>query len=370
MLFSVPIGLALFGCECDVRSSSSTSTDASLGSASPDAKAAPPTSAPAPAAPPARASVAPLGAPESFAELVERADAAVVFVRTVTAQRYGFRRVLRGGSGSGFVFDPAGHILTNYHVVEGAHAIEVELADGRVLSARVRGADPHTDVAVLEVSANDLPALPLGDSDAVRVGDWVVAIGNPFGLAHTVSAGIVSAKERTSTDVEGKDPTAYYSFLQTDASINPGNSGGPLIDLMGRVVGMNTAIRPDGNNIGFAIPVNMLRDLLPRLLTEGVVRRAVIGVHLAEVDHEVAAQLGLPDRTGALVVMVQPSGPAAAAGLVPGDVIRTLDGKPAKTPDELRWRASLLPAGKPARLGVWRRGQLVELDVAPVLTSG
>jgi len=294
----------------------------------------------------------------------------VVFVRTVTAQRYGFRRVLRGGSGSGFVFDSAGHILTNYHVVEGAHAIEVELADGRVLAARVRGADPHTDVAVLEVSATELPVLPLGDSDAVRVGDWVVAIGNPFGLAHTVSAGIVSAKERTSTDVEGNDPTAYYSFLQTDASINPGNSGGPLIDLGGRVVGMNTAIRPDGNNIGFAIPVNMLRDLLPRLLTEGVVRRAVIGVHLGAVDHEVRGQLGLPDRTGALVVMVQPNGPAAAAGLVPGDVIRTLDGKSAKTPDELRWRASLLPAGKPARFGVFRKGQLVDIDIAPVLTPG
>src|SRR5690606_6257174 len=163
---------------------------------------------------------------------------------------------------SGFVYDPDGLILTNNHVVANAADIQVTFAqDGRELKARVVGRDPPTDIAVLRVDAKGLSALPLGDSDKTRGGDWVVALGNPFGLSHTVSAGIVSAKGRTRDDVKGLDSSGYYNFLQTDASINPGNSGGPLLDTSGRVVGINTAIRARANNIGFAIPINMVREL-------------------------------------------------------------------------------------------------------------
>jgi len=312
----------------------------------------------------------PSGAPDSFAPLAQASDAAVVFVRTVSSQRRGFSRVLAQGSGSGFVFDPAGKILTNYHVVQGAHAIEVEFSDDRTFMAQVVGADPHTDVAVIAIEATGLPALPLGDSDQVRVGDWVLAIGNPFGLSHTVSAGIISARGRSGQDVKLDDPSAYYNFLQTDASINPGNSGGPLIDLSGRVVGMNTAINPEANSIGFAIPVNMLRELLPRLLSEGVVRRAAIGVHVDIVDRQLQVELGLPDRRGALIRAVQPDGPAAEAGLMPGDVVVEYGGKPIATPEDLRWHASLSPIGQPAGLTVLRAGKRVAITVKPAPMAG
>lgn len=323
---------------------------------------------PPPAPPPV--ALPPSGAPDSFAPLAQASDEAVVFVRTVSSQRRGFGRVLAQGSGSGFVFDPAGKILTNYHVVQGAHAIEVEFSDDRTFLAEVVGADPHTDVAVISIKASGLVALPLGDSDAVRVGDWVLAIGNPFGLSHTVSAGIISARGRTGQDVKLEDPRAYYNFLQTDASINPGNSGGPLIDLSGRVVGMNTAINPEANSIGFAIPVNMLRELLPRLLSEGVVRRAAIGVHVDAVDRQLQQELGLPDRRGALIRAVQPDGPAGEGGLLPGDVVVEFDGRAIATPEDLRWRASLSRIGTPVVLVVLRAGKRLPLTVKPAAMSG
>jgi serine protease Do len=223
---------------------------------------------------------------------------------------------------------------------------------------------------VISIKATGLAALSLGDSDAVRVGDWVLAIGNPFGLSHTVSAGIISARGRTGQDVKLEDPRAYYNFLQTDASINPGNSGGPLIDLSGRVVGMNTAINPEANSIGFAIPVNMLRELLPRLLSEGVVRRAAIGVHVDAVDRQLQLELGLPDRRGALIRAVQPDGPAGEAGLLPGDVVVDFDGRPIATPEDLRWRASLSRIGAPVPLAVLRAGKRVALTVKPAPMAG
>ncbi len=321
--------------------------------------------APLPAAPAAQSSDNPAAPPPSFAELARQSDPAVVFVRTISSRRRGFYRQLTGGSGSGFIFDSDGKILTNYHVVQGAHAIQVELSDDRAFMAQVVGADPHTDVAVLSVEAKELPALPLGESKKVQVGDWVVAIGNPFGLAHTVSAGIISAKGRTSREVKLGNPGAYYNFLQTDASINPGNSGGPLLDLSGRVVGMNTAINPEANSIGFAIPVDMLRELLPRLLRDGVVQRAAIGVHVDVVDRHVQKELDLPDRQGALILRVQPGGPAMAAGLKPGDVVIEFAGKPVETPEDLRWRASLSTVGEPVQLVVRRDGQRRQLSVRP-----
>jgi serine protease Do len=307
----------------------------------------------------------PNGAPLSFADLATAANPSVVYVRTVQSQRQGFRRVLRPGTGSGFIFDPAGKILTNYHVVNGAEAIQVELQDGRALMAEIVGADPLTDLAVIHVQVTGLPALALGDSDEIRVGDWVVAIGNPFGLEHTVSAGIISAKERTGRDVQLGDPDAYYSFLQTDASINPGNSGGPLIDLSGRVVGINTAINQTANNIGFAIPVNMVRQLLPRLLKDGLVRRAAIGVQVADISLDDLERLKLPNRLGAFVAQVVPRSPAQSAGVSSGDVIIEFNGKKVRSPEDLRWYASLSPIGEDVPLEVLRGGKAVKLTIRP-----
>ena len=317
--------------------------------------------------PPVASGVAPpFGAAMSFADLATRSNPAVVFVRTLQSQRHGFRRVLGEGSGSGFVFDPAGRILTNYHVVKGAHAIQIELHDGRALKAEVIGADPLTDVALLRVPAQQLAALPLGDSDVIRVGDWVVAIGNPFGLEHTVSAGIISAKERTNRDVKLGDPDAYYSFLQTDASINPGNSGGPLIDLSGRVVGINTAINQGANNIGFAIPINMIRDLLPRLLKDGKVQRAAIGVHVDDISTDDVERFALQDRRGAMIVRVVRGGPADQAGVKPGDVMLEFDGHAIQSPEQLRWYASLSAIGGGVPAVVMRAGKRIQLNLQPV----
>ncbi len=186
------------------------------------------------------------------------------------------------------MFDKNGVILTNDHVIEGAQEIEVQLSDERVFPAKVVGFDKITDIGVLHVDAKDLRPLPLGDSDGIEVGDWAVAIGNPFGLSHTVSAGIISAKGRTKDDVP-LDPAGYYNFLQTDASINPGNSGGPLLNLKGEVVGINSAIRGGGaQGIGFAIPINMVKQLLPMLLRDGHVTRSAMGVRIKDV-RELAA---------------------------------------------------------------------------------
>jgi serine protease Do len=193
----------------------------------------------------------------------------------------------------------------------------------------------------------------LGDSDAARVGDWVVAIGNPFGLSHTVSAGILSARGRTREDVGLGDPRAYYSFIQTDASINPGNSGGPLLDLQGRVVGINTAINPEANSIGFAIPINMVRELLPRLLADGVIERAAIGVHVAD------------DKEGARVLRVVPSGPADQGGIREQDIITAVGGRPVRDSTTLRWLTSLSPIGKKVSFEVRRSGVILSLNLVP-----
>jgi serine protease Do len=303
-------------------------------------------------------------APASFAALAAAADPAVVFVKTLQEQRVlTGRRVVGEGLGSAFVYDPNGLILTNNHVIENASEIRVIFGRTREMSATVVGRDPPTDVAVLRVDAKGLASLPLGDSDAVRVGDWVVAIGNPFGLQHTVSAGILSAKGRTSQDVKGLDESGYYEFLQTDASINPGNSGGPLLDTGGRVVGINTAIRAEANSIGFAIPVNMVRDLLPRLLKDGGIKRSAVGVQVSSVLPDDVARLGLAVALGALVRVVVPGGPADVAGLKVDDVIMEFDNKPINGPERLRWLASLAGIGNEVGLKVARGTRLFELRV-------
>ncbi|HKY37675.1 MAG TPA: trypsin-like peptidase domain-containing protein [Polyangiaceae bacterium] len=311
--------------------------------------------------------VAPPGAqtPSSFAELAAKADPAVVFVKTLQERRgiTGRRQVVGEGVGSAFVYDPNGLIITNNHVIEGASEVYVVFGRKRQVKATIVGRDPRTDVAVIRVEEKNLPFLPLGDSEAVRVGDWVVAIGNPFALSHTVSAGIISAKGRTIQDVKGLDESGYYDFLQTDASINPGNSGGPLLDMAGRVVGMNTAIRAKANNIGFAIPVNMIKELLPRLLADGTVKRSAIGVVVAPLMPEDRERLKLPEETGVLVSVVVPGGPADKAGLKVDDVILSFQGEVLPSPDRLRWVASLAGVGKTITLRVARGGRMFDLQV-------
>jgi serine protease Do len=303
------------------------------------------------------------GLPASFADLAAKADPAVVFIETQQAARVGMRRVIGRGLGSGFVFDSNGLILTNHHVVEGATSISVMFSNQESKRAEAIGHDPQTDIAVLRVDGTHLPFLPLGDSNRLRVGDWVLAIGNPFGLSHTVSAGIVSAKGRTRNDVKGLDPAGYYDFLQTDASINPGNSGGPLLDVAGQVVGINTAIKADANSIGFAIPVAMVKELLPSLLKEGRVRRSAVGVVVDGVGLDDVDRLGLKSTKGALITRVMAGGPADRAGARADDVIVSFDNRPISGKEMLRWVASIAGVGRSVEMKVIREQRPVDLRV-------
>ena len=352
----------LGGCKRLSTVSSSTGPAALPSGALPVTATALPTLSPLPAPlPGARA-------PQSFADLAAKADPAVVFVKTLQERRgaSGRRRVVGQGVGTAFVYDPNGLIITNNHVIDEASDIHVIFGRKREVKATVVGRDPRTDIAVLRVEEKNLPYLPLGDSDALRVGDWVVAIGNPFALAHTVSAGILSAKGRTLADVNGLDESGYYDFLQTDASINPGNSGGPLLDMAGNVIGINTAIRAQANSIGFAIPINMVKELLPRVLKDGHIKRSAIGVSVSSVLPEDMERLKLSDENGALVRMIVPGGPADRAGLQTDDVIQAFEGEPLTGPERLRWVASLAGVGKPATLRVVRGGRTFDLKVTLV----
>ncbi len=304
--------------------------------------------------------------PHSFADLAARIDPAVAQVKTKQERvaDSGSRRIVGEGLGSAFVYDAQGLLLTNYHVVESATEIRVVLGDRRELPAQVIGADRLTDVALLRVAEKGLPALALGDSDALRVGDWVVAVGNPFGLSHTVSAGIISAKGRTGRDLEDLgDASGYYDFVQTDASINPGNSGGPLVDLEGRVVGINTAVRAQANNIGFAIPVNMVRELLPALLAEGRIRRSALGVRADTVTVDDVSRLRLPDSSGAIIRQVQAGTGAERAGLREDDVVLSFKGEKIAGPERLRWVASMAGVGRRVAVQVLRGNRRLDVQV-------
>ncbi len=240
-------------------------------------------------------------------------------------------RVMRQQAlGSGFIIDGQGHVVTNAHVVENADEVRVKLADEHEVEAKVKGRDERLDVAVLELHGlKEVPAAQLGSSEELRVGEYVVAVGNPFGLGNTVTMGIVSAKSRAI----GAGP--YDDFIQTDASINPGNSGGPLFNMRGQVVGIATAISATGQGIGFAIPVDALKDVLPQLLTKGHVERGHLGVVVQQVDEPLAKALGLERPSGALIGDVDKGGPADKAGLKPGDVIIAVDGTPITHSQEL-----------------------------------
>lgn len=265
-------------------------------------------------------------------------------------------------SGSGFIIDSDGSILTNNHVVENAQKIVVKLSDDSEYDAKVVGRDPKTDIAVIKIEAKtSLPAAVLGDSDKLEVGEWVVAIGNPFGLDSTVTSGIVSAKGRHI------NAGPYDNFIQTDASINPGNSGGPLINLRGEVIGINTAIftRSGGNvGIGFAIPVNLAKELLPQLRGKGKVTRGYLGVLIQKVTPEIADSLGMDRGYGALVANVSKDGPAEKAGVKVGDVIVEFDGKEVKDSAELPIIVARTPVEKKVRMKVLRDKKEVLLNVA------
>ncbi|MFZ2146358.1 MAG: DegQ family serine endoprotease [Sedimentisphaerales bacterium] len=267
----------------------------------------------------------------------------------------------RIAQGSGFIISADGYMLTNNHMVEGAEKVEVELTDGRKFTAKVIGTDPDSDIAVVKIDAGNLPYLELADSDTIEVGEWVLAIGNPLGLSHTVTAGIVSAKGRS-----GFGLADYENFIQTDAAINFGNSGGPLINLDGKVVGINTAIAGSTGNIGigFAIPINMAKHVYEQLIKSGTVERGFLGVSVEDLTPEKAPYFGLKeDVKGVLIPEVTEGSAADKAGLKHNDVVLELNGKPAESRDAFRNQIAMLKPGSQIDLVVWRDGKRQPLTV-------
>lgn len=299
-------------------------------------------------------------APASIPDLVEKLSPAVVNISTVrVAKDLLGREVSQKGMGTGFIISADGYIFTNNHVVDKAEKIKVKLADGKEYDAEIKGKDAATDLALIKINATAaLPYARLGDSDRVRIGEGVFAIGNPLGLNHTVTAGIISAKGR----VLGAGP--YDNFLQTDASINPGNSGGPLYNLAGEVVGINTAIIAQAQGIGFAIPINMAKDILDDLKTSGKITRGWLGVTSQDITPDMRQTLKLKDsQGGALVGEVFPGDAADKAGIKPGDVLLGINGKPAKDRRELLQMLSALHVGTKANIQILRDGKEMTLSI-------
>ncbi len=326
---------------------------------------------------------APSSMPSSFAELADKLSPTVVNVKVVKVEQAGFQGPNMGndpfgeffgrfydgreqspksyrsqGAGSGVIISNDGYILSNNHVVEGAQEVTVTLANEKEYKAKVIGTDPKTDLAVLKIDADkELPSATLGDSDQLKVGDWVVAIGNPFGLSHTVTSGIVSAKGR----VIGAGP--YDDFIQTDASINPGNSGGPLFNLNGEVIGINTAIIPQGQGIGFAIPISTAKPLIPQLVSNGEITRGYLGVNIQDITPDLAKALNVKDAKGALVADVVSDSPAEKSGIARGDIIITYDGKTIKDSRDLPAKVAATPVGEKVPVTILRDGKEKELTV-------
>lgn len=317
-----------------------------------------------------------LSTQQAFVEVSAKATPAVVNIRAERVQaipRLGplfdqffgdlFRQrhgEQRGQSlGSGFIISSGGIILTNAHVVDGAEKIKVYLADRRVFAAEVVGLDGKTDVAVLRIKSDKpLPVAVLGDSERIRVGQWALAIGNPFGLDSTLTVGVVSATGRANLGIED-----YEDFIQTDASINPGNSGGPLLNIYGEVVGINTAIVAAGQGIGFAIPINLARQVADQLVARGEVTRGWLGVSIQPLDEKLAASFGLETVAGAVISRVLPGSPAESAGLQRGDVLLTFAGRPVRGVRELQLQVASAAVGRDVPVELIRDGRRLTLKV-------
>ncbi len=327
-----------------------------------------------------------VGFPRSFADLADKVKPAVVNISTtsiVTVPGNPFRqffgpddgsmnnlfknflenspdrKMKQQSLGSGIIIDKAGYIITNNHVVDNAEDIKVKLADGREFKAKVIGRDAKTDLALIKITSifEKLPVLILGNSDNIRVGDWVLAVGNPFGLEQTVTQGIISATGR----VIGSGP--YDDFLQTDAPINPGNSGGPLVNMKGEVIGINTAIIPNGQGLGFAIPSNMAKTITDQLRKKGKIVRGWLGVVIQTVTPEIAESFGMKEAQGALVNEVTSGGPADKGGIKQGDIIISFNGKKVKTANDLPFMVAETPVGKTVSVTVVRGGKEMNLQV-------
>ncbi len=326
---------------------------------------------------------------QAFVEVVKKAQPSVVNVtteKTITVkpwERYGedffkgspfedffkgfgfsprekgkeYRHKQRSG-GSGVIVDKEGYILTNNHVVEGADKVKIRLNDGREFTAIIKGQDSRTDLAVLHIKAKDLPVATLGDSDKLEVGEWAIAIGSPFGLEHTVTVGVISAKGRT-----GLGTGTYEDFIQTDASINPGNSGGPLINIDGEVVGINAMIIQPGTGIGFAIPINMAKQILNDLIKQGKVVRPWLGISVQDLTPEMAEQFQVKEKEGVIVAQIHQGTGAEKAGLVSGDIMKSVDDKAIKNTNELIKEIQKKKVGQKVKLNVVRDGKPMTIEV-------
>jgi len=268
-----------------------------------------------------------------------------------------FRHRQRSG-GSGVIVDKEGYVLTNNHVIEGADKVKVRLNDGREFVATIKGQDSRTDLAVLHIKANNLPVATLGDSDKLEVGEWAIAIGSPFGLEHTVTVGVISAKGRS-----GLGTGTYEDFVQTDASINPGNSGGPLCNIDGEVVGINAMIIQPGTGIGFAIPINMAKQILNDLIKTGKVVRPWLGISVQDITPEMMEHFKLKEKEGVLIGQIYSDTGAEKAGLASGDIIKAVDDKPVKNVSELVKEIQKKKVGQKVKLSILRDGKAVTVEV-------
>ncbi len=335
--------------------------------------------------------IASSGDPNFVVEVVQKVGGAVVRIdsaRTVTSQvpdefsdpffrRFFGDRIpqererVERGSGSGFIINSSGQILTNSHVVDGADQVTVTLKDGRTFDGKVLGEDPVTDVAVIKINANNLPILALGNSNTLQPGEAVIAIGNPLGLNNTVTSGILSATDRSSSAIGASDKRVDY--LQTDAAINPGNSGGPLLNARGKVIGMNTAIIQGAQGLGFAIPINTVQKISQELISKGRVDHPYLGVQMVTLTPELKEKIirrsgnrvNLAADQGVLLVRIVSESPAAIGGLKPGDVIKTINNQPVSKVDEVQKLVENSQIGTPLKVQVDRQGRTVQLTVSP-----
>ncbi|MBN2344157.1 MAG: trypsin-like peptidase domain-containing protein [Deltaproteobacteria bacterium] len=315
--------------------------------------------------------------PGSFVSTTKKVKPSVVNIFTaqvVQDRRHGFsmfedlfgrphKERIQRSLGSGFIIDAQGYIFTNYHVIRGAQQILVQLEDKRQVPATPVGIEPGIDAALLHIDADKLQPATMGNSDQLEVGEWVMAIGNPFGLSHTVTAGIVSAKGRSWQDLGAQPGTGggYQNFIQTDASINPGNSGGPLVNVAGEVMGMNTAITAEGQGIGFAVPINMLKTILPQLKRSGRVLPAWLGIGIRDMDERVSQITGASN--GVVVTELFQEGPAYESGLRVGDVVVQFNDTEVRDSSMLAWMTATAGIGNKVKLNIIRERKTLQLEV-------